>query len=290
MSDRDDYLAYAASAIDRVPKVSHGRLKEDDPILEEQIHVLVALLGGPVSDEELDGFLVVHGRLVDDFGRHRTDELADVFRTSTPEGRAVLRESLRYVNRWVGGYAGYETRYPVTAKPARPAFPLFQIVGVDQIAKTLYRVFDSGARIGETDAPLRELIMRSGHLPEVPEPSEPVLRAKPRFHWCSYTAWDSPAATREALQILPEWKSDCRVRASIAASSVSHSTFVAFNGDSDPNEGKLKFVGYFFEPKAQDHDAMEGGGLQLGVAGAPRVSLLEEWSEREGAWNAVWRG
>lgn len=289
VSDPGDYSAYVASAIARVPELTRGDPSEHDPILEEQLHALVALLGGPVSEEELEGFLIVSGRLVDDFGGHRTDELADVFRTSTPKGQDALRRSLRYINRWVGGYSGYETRFPVTIIPARPAFPLFKVIGVDQIAKTLYRVFDSHARIRETDEPVRDLIMKSGRLPGVPRQVRPVRRSKPRFHWCSYTAWDSPTATREALQILPEWNSDCSMRASIAASRVSHSTFVAFNGDADPDHGRLKFFGYFYEPKAQDHHALPGGGLQIGVAGAPRVSLLEEWSESKGDWSVIWR-
>jgi hypothetical protein len=59
--------------------------------------------------------------------------------------------------------------------------------------------------------------------------------------------------------------------------------------DSDPDHGALKFVGYFYEPKAQDHQALHGGGLQLGVAGAPRVFVLEKWSESRGDWSVVWR-
>jgi hypothetical protein len=79
------------------------------------------------------------------------------------------------------------------------------------------------------------------------------------------------------------------MRTSIAASHVSHSTFVAFSGDSDPDDGRLKFVGYFYEPKAQDHPSLQGGGLQIGVAGTPRVFALEEWSESKGDWNVLWR-
>jgi len=50
------------------------------------------------------------------------------------------------------------------------------------------------------------------------------------------------------------------------------------------------FVGYFYEPGAQDHHALPGGGLQIGVAGAPRVFVFEEWSESKGDWSVVWRG
>lgn len=263
--------------------------QEPDPITDDQVRVLFELLGGSVSDEELEGFLIVCSRLVDEFGGHRTDELADVFRTSTPQGRDVLRQSLRYMNHWVGGLAGYESRFPVTIVPAMPAFPLLKIVGVDRIAPTLFRVLDSHTAVRSSGEPVRQFIARTGRLPAVPRQVHPVRRSKPLFHWCAYSAWESPSATREALQILPEWKSDCSLRASIPASHVSRSTFLAFNGDSDPDNGRLKFVGYFYEPVAQDHEALPGGGLQLGVAGAPRVSVLEEWSERKHKWNIVWR-
>jgi hypothetical protein len=262
---------------------------EHDPITDEQVRVLVALLGGSVSDEELEGFLIVCSRLVDEFGGHRTHELADIFRTSTPEGRDVLRQSLRYMNRWVGGLAGYESRFPVTIVPARPAFPLFKIVGIDRIALTLFRVLDSRAAVRSTGEPVKQFIARTGRLPGVPRQVRPVRRSKPRFHWCSYTAWESPSATQEALQILTEWKSDCSLRVSIPASHVSRSSFLTFNGDTDLNNGPLKFVKYFYEPVAQDHEPLPGGGLQIGVAGAPRVSVLEEWSKRQHEWNIVWR-
>jgi hypothetical protein len=279
-------------------------LWEPDPITDEQVRVLFTLLGSPVLDEELEGFLIVCSRLVDEFGGHRTHELADIFRTSaTSEGRDVLRQSLRYMNRWVGGLAGYESRFPVTIIPARPAFPLFKIIGIDRIAQTLFRVLDSHTTVGNPGEPVKQFIARTGRLPGVPRQVRPVRRSKPWFHWCSDSARESPSATREALQILPEW-SDCSLRASIPAASVSRSTFLCFNGDRpilltsdedpDPNKKRkkprrLKFVKYFYEPVAQDHEPLSGGGLQIGVAGAPRVSVLEEWSERQHKWNIVWR-
>jgi len=274
-------------------------LWQPDPISDDQVRVLFELLGGSASDEEVEGFLIVCSRLVDDFGGHRTHELADIFRTSTPEGRDVLRQSLRYMNRWVGGLAGYESRFPVTINPSRPAFPLFKIVGIDRIAATLFRVLDSHATVGSSGEPLKQFIARTGRLPGVPRQVRPVRRSKPSFHWCSYSTWESPSATREALQIIPEWKSDCSLRASIPASHVSRSTFLAFNADTDPNKKSkkrekgekppLEFVKYFYEPVAQDHESLPGGGLQIGVAGAPRVSVLEEWSERQHKWNIIWR-
>jgi hypothetical protein len=264
--------------------------REPDPITDEQVGVLFALLGGSVSDEELEGFLIVCSRLVDEFGSHRTRELEDIFRTSTPEGRDVLRQSLRYMNHWVGGLAGYESRFPVTIKPAKPAFPLFKIVGIDRIVPTLFRVLDSRKPVPATGEPVRQFIARTGRLPGVPRQVRPVRRSKPKLHWCSYSVWESPSATQEALQVLPEW-SDCSLRASIPASHVSRSTFLAFNGDIDQNEDKakrLRFLQYFYEPVVQDHEPLSGGGLQVGVAGAPRVSILEEWSERQHRWNVVW--
>ena len=262
---------------------------QHDPISDDQVRVLSELLGGSVSDEELEGFLVICSRFVDEFGGHRTHELADVFRTSTPDGQDVLRQSLRYMNRWVGGLAGYESRFPVTIVPARPAFPQFKIVGIDRIAETLFRVLDSHATVRSTGEPVRQFIVQTGRLPAVPRQTRPVRRSKPWFHWCSYTAWESPSAARRKLQILPEWKSDCSLRASLPASHVSRSTFLAFNGDTDPTKGGLKFVKYFYAPVAQDHEALPGGGLQIGVAGAPRVSVLEQWSDRQHKWNIVWR-
>jgi hypothetical protein len=273
-------------------------LWEPDPITDEQVRVLFTLIGSPVLDEELEGFLIVCSRLVDEFGDHRTHELADIFRTSTnSEGRDVLRHSLRYMNRWVGGLAGYESRFPVTIKPARPAFPLFKIIGIDRIVPTLFRVLGSRTTVGNPGEPVKQFIARTGHLPGVPRQVRPVRRSKPRFHWCSYSAWESPSATQEELQILPKW-SDCSLRARIPASHVSRSAFLAFNGDTDPDNGPLKFVKYFYEPTAQDHESLPddelqkslpGGGLQIGVTGAPRVSVLEEWSERQHKWNVVWR-
>jgi len=262
--------------------------REPDPITDEQVRVLFALLGGCVSDEELEGFLIMCSRLVDEFGGHRTHELADIFRTSTPEGRDVLRQSLRHMNRWVGGLAGYESRFPVTVIPAKPAFPLFKIVGIDRIAPTLFRVLDSRTTVRNSGEPVKQFIARTGRLPGVPRQVRPVRRSKPRFHWCTYSAWESPSATRQALQILPEW-SDCSLRVSIPASHVSRSAFLAFNGDTDPDNGRLKFVKYFYEPVAQDHDSLPGGGLQIGVAGAPRISVMEEWSQQEFEWDIVWQ-
>lgn len=261
---------------------------EPDPIMDEQVAVLHEILGGPPEPDELEGFLIVCSRLVDEFGNHRTRELANVFRTSTPSGRDVLRESLRYMNRWMGGMAGYESRFPVTIVPPRPAFPLFKIVGIDRLHPQLYRVLDSRAAIDPGGLSVKAYIIRHGRLPAVPRQPLPARRSKPRWHWCSPDTWASPSATQDALQILPQW-SNCRLRASIPTRSIRRSAFLAFNGDRvDPGNQRLKFVKYFFEPIAQDHDELSGGGLQIGVVGSPRVTTLEEWSAKARKWKVVW--
>lgn len=121
----------------------------------------------------------------------------------------------------------------------------------------------------------------------VPVQTVPVLRSKPVYHWCSYEKWDSPEVSRNALQILPDWKNDCRLRASILTAEIEDSAFMAFNGDQDPSASKLKFYKYFFEPLAQDHPELTGGGSQIGLDGAPRVEALEEWDEAGGEWKSV---
>ena len=263
--------------------------KEPDPITDEQVGVLSELLSGAPSPDELEGFLIFCSRLVDEFGHHRTRELADVFRTTTPAGQAALRASLRDLRERVGGLDAYEADYPVTVIPPRPAFPLVRIIGIERIAPVVYRVLDSQAPVRGTRTTIQGFIARTGRLPAVPRQRRPVRRTKPRFHWCSYRAWPDPATTREALQILPEW-SDCALRATIPTAAIARSAFLAFNGDlQDPTNTRLKFVKYFLEPLAQDHGPLEGGGLQIGVAGAPRVALLEAWSDTAQEWRVVWR-
>ena len=97
--------------------------QDDDPITREQVNMLEKILGECVSEKALEGFLIVSSRFVDEFGGHRTDELARIFKTNSDVGRKVLSHSLEHVCRWNGGMKGYETRYPVTIIPPRPAFP-----------------------------------------------------------------------------------------------------------------------------------------------------------------------
>src|ERR1700728_2214474 len=156
-----------------MPGPDHDGKKEDrrirwpdpenpDPITDEQVEVLFSLLDGTVSKEELEGFLIICSRLVDEFGFHRTGELAEIFRTSTLAGQTVLRESLRYMNRWVGGTEGYATRFPVVSYPPRPAYPMFKIIGVHRIVPTLYRLIDSNAKVHDTGESVKQCVMRTG--------------------------------------------------------------------------------------------------------------------------------
>ncbi len=51
--------------------------QQPDPIIDEQVRVLFALLGGPVSDEELEGFLIICSRLVGVAGSPRVSVLEE---------------------------------------------------------------------------------------------------------------------------------------------------------------------------------------------------------------------
>jgi hypothetical protein len=274
--------------IQQMPDISKWD-RDDDPLTREQVVALYEILGGQISQDALEGFLVVSSRFVDEFGGHRTAELAKIFRTGSLDGQAVLRASLEYICRWVGGMTGYENRYPVTINPSRPAFPLFKIVGIDRLAPQLYRVLSSTATAVPTPEPVVAYVARTGRLPAVPRQRRPVRRSKPRFHWCSYEAWETPETTRVALQILPGW-SDCRLRATLPTRSLRRSSYVAFSGDrSDPEDNRLRFYKYFYEPLAQDHSSLSGGGTQIAVDGSPPVDALEQWDDGANCWISVWR-
>jgi hypothetical protein len=262
---------------------------EDDPITSDQVETLSLLLEGQLTEKALEGFLIVCSRLVDEFGNHRTDELSKIFKTQRLEGRRALVRSLEHVNDWVGGMDAYLRLYPVTVIPPNPAFPQLKIIGIETIATYLYRVMDSNAVAYGTSELTGAYIRRTGKLPLVPIQTVPVLRAKPVYHWCTYEKWDSPEITRDALQILPEWHNNCQLRATIRTSNVADSAFVAFNGDrEDPGNSDLRFYKYFFEPLAQDHPELAGGGPQIGLEGEPLVETLEQWDESAQAWTSVW--
>jgi hypothetical protein len=262
---------------------------DDDPITRDQVRVLYELLNGEVSEQALEGFLIVASRLVDEFGGHRTTELSTIFRTHTLKGQKVLHQSLEFVRQWVGGYERYCQRYPVSIIPPRPAFPLFKIIGVAALAPFVYRVLDSNALAYPSQESVKDYICRTGKLPAVPVQTRPVRRSKPRFHWCSYDSWGDPSSTREALQIRVEW-SDCRLRARLPTRTITRSAYVAFNGDrQDPQNKNLRFYKYFYEPLAQDHEPLSGGGPQIAVEGGPKVDLLEEWEEERSRWFISWK-
>jgi hypothetical protein len=262
---------------------------EDDPITRDQAETLVLMLEGLLTEKALEGFLIVCSRLVDEFGNHRTEELSKIFKTHKPEGRRALVRSLEYVNDWVGGMEAYLRLYPVTVIPPNPAFPQLKIIGIETIEPYLYRIMDSNALVHGTSESTKTYIQRTGNLPSVPIQTVPVLRSKPIYHWCSYEKWVSPDITRDALQILPEWHNNCQLRATISTANAADSAFVAFNGDrEDPSNSNLRFYKYFFEPLAQDHPALGGGGPQVGLDGEPLVETLEEWDEAAKVWTTVW--
>ncbi|WP_298619361.1 hypothetical protein [uncultured Zoogloea sp.] len=261
---------------------------EDDPLSREQYDVLEGLVGELLTEAAVEGFLIVCSRFVDEFGGHRTAELARIFHTDKLEGKQALIRSLEHMRDWVGGMVGYERDYPVEIIPARPAFPQFRIVGIETLAPCLYRVLDSTRTVsGENKEPFIDFIARTRSLPAVPKQRRPVRRTKPNFHWCSYDAWATPHATREALQILPTW-SDCRLRATVLTEDVRRSAYVAFNGDRhDPEDEKLRFYGYYYEPLAQEHPELPGGSVQIALEGGPRVHRLELFDEGAGVWREV---
>lgn len=263
---------------------------EDDPITTDQAETLMTMLGDQLTEKAFEGFVIICSRLVDEFGHHRTSELSNVFRTAKPEGQRALVRSLEHINEWVGGMEAYIRLYPVTIKPPNPAFPQLKIRGIETIEPFLYRVMDSNAMVPGTSELTKDYIRRTGRLTQVPVQIVPVLRSKPTYHWCTYDKWDNPETTSEALQILPEWHNNCRLRATILTSSVAESAFMAFNGDQyDPSDSELRFYKYFFEPLAQDHPVLAGGGIQIGLEGAPLVETLELWDDVSGEWNTVWQ-
>jgi hypothetical protein len=270
----------------------------NDPIAAAQVRTLAALLGDQWSKKTRYGFLVAAGRFVDEWGADRTEDLARMFETQTEAGRRALRRSLEELLDRVGSPLEYEQNYPVYINDpiygSVGAFPQLHVLGIETFRPTLYRVMDSKAVVFGTEEPITTFISREGKLPHMPVPADPVLRAKPTMYWCAYESYDSPSATQSALQILPEWHSDCKLRATLSAKGLDGLVFVAFNGDTayrDPKPGESKsmaFAGYCLELKAQDNPSLPGGGIQVGVVGSPQVLLLEEWNDSEDCWSTVW--
>jgi len=260
---------------------------EDDPITREQADILISMVGDRLTESALEGFLIVCSRFIDEFGNHRTSELTKIFKTHTVEGKQALVASLEHVNNWVGGMEAFERNYPVTINPSNPAFPLFKILEIELLTPILFRVLNSNGTLNSNES-LIDYIIRTGKLPAAPKQTEPVSRTKPQFHWCSYGKWESPELTRNALQIFPKW-SDCQLRATILTADLEEPCYVAFNGDEiDLENPELRFYKYFYELRAQDHPELEGGGLQIGVEGAPQVQLLELWNLKREQWEVIW--
>ena len=140
-----------------------------------------------------------------------------------------------------------------------------------------------------TNELVRDYIMREGKLPFLSPPAGLILRKKPRMHWCSYDRYETPGATSSALQILPSWNTDCKLRATLHTDRLEGSVFVAFNGDTEYEDKQSgEFAAYYVELKAQDHDDLPGGGVQVGVTGEPEVFTLEAWNDSECRWTTVW--
>ena len=163
------------------------------------------------------------------------------------------------------------------------------MLGIDKLVTSLYRVLDSQATLPATGEPVATFVARTGRLPPVPVQRRPARRTKPRFHWCSYEAFGNPKETQSGLQIRPEW-SDCRIRAVLSTQRLGAHAYLAFNGDRhDPDDPKLRFYNYFYEPLAEDHPELAGGGTQIGLDGSPIVEALEEWDRAGTRWICTWR-
>ena len=273
----------------------------DDPLTAAQVATLADLLQAEWTDKARDGFLVMSGRFIDETGWDRTSELEPLFHTHTPEGRRALRLSLETLFDAVGSLQRFENEYPVYINDpvhgSLGVFPQLPIVGISTIRPDLYRLFDSNLVVYKSaDGELvRRYIGRTGRLPPMPPPAGLILRQKPAMYWCSFGKYDSPAASRAALQILDEWNSDCRLRATLPTRGLDGHAYVAYSGVKEYPPGVTNlsknppaFAGYNVEVTVSDHPDLPGGGLQVGVVGAPVVSRLEEWRDDQNAWIEIW--
>ncbi|MFQ5544036.1 MAG: hypothetical protein ACE5FY_06760 [Nitrospiria bacterium] len=119
---------------------------------------------------------------------------------------------------------------------------MLKIMGIETLSKHLYRVLGSNSCVKASREPVENYILRTGELPYITPPTEPVLRKKPRMaHWCTYAKFSSPTDTH------------------------------------DPNNVDLHFYGYFIEPLAQDHSPLGSGEVQIMVFGKPKVVSFEKW-------------
>jgi hypothetical protein len=271
----------------------------NDPLTAEQMSTLAALLQGEWTEKARNGFLVISGRFIDETGTDRTDELRPVFHTDTPQGRLSLRLSLETLFDAVGSLEEFEADYPVyindPVNGSIGVFPQLPIIGIHTLQTNIYRLFDSKSVVYKNTELVRDYIARTGKLPVVPPPASLILRKKAHMYWCSFERYESPTASRAALQILEEWKSDLRMRATLPTAELERLAFVAYSGVleysrhlKDLSKNPPAFAGYNVELKVSDHPKLPGGGLQIGVVGEPPVTLLEEWRDDEDAWIEVW--
>jgi hypothetical protein len=271
----------------------------NDPFTAHQVSTLAALLQGEWTEKARDGFLVISGRFIDETSTDRTDELGPLFHTETSQGRLSLRLSLETLFNAVGSLEKFEADYPVYINDpvhgSLGAFPQLPIVGIHTLEPKIYRLFDSNAIVYGDKELVRDYIARTGKLPVMPPPASLILRKKAHMYWCSFERYESPAASRAALQILEKWNSDCKMRATLPTADLDGLAFVAYSGVSEypPHVKNLSknppaFAGYNVELKVSDHPELPGGGLQIGVVGEPPVTVLEEWRDDENAWTEVW--
>jgi hypothetical protein len=274
----------------------------NDPLTANQVAILERLLQGEWSEKARDGFLIVSGRFIDETGTDRTEELRRLFHTDFEEGRSSLRRSLEALFDAAGSLVQFEKNFPVFINDPEygslGVFPQLPILGISKLATNLYRVFDSRGLVykSATGELVRDYIVRTGMLPLMPIPSSPFLRKKPATYWCSFEKYTSPTASREALQILEKWSSDCKLRATLPTAGLEGLAFVSYSGVTDYpsylvnlSQNPPAFAGYNVEPVASDHPELPGGGLQIGVVGEPHVSTLEQWSDDRDEWSVIWQ-
>ncbi|HEY3569933.1 MAG TPA: hypothetical protein VGP73_18510 [Thermoanaerobaculia bacterium] len=271
----------------------------NDPLTAGQIATLASLLQEEWTEKARDGFLVISGRFIDETGMDRTEELGPLFHTDTPQGRLSLRLSLETLFDAVGSLQKFETDYPVYINDpvhgSLGVFPQLPIVGIRTLQPSIYRLFDSNAAVYKSTELVRDYIMRAGNLPLVEPPASLILRKKAYMYWCSPERYESPDVARAALQILDEWHSDLKMRATLPTAELEGLAFVAYSGVSEysPYVKNLSknppaFAGYNVELKVSDHPKLPGGGLQIGVVGEPPVTLLERWDDTTKVWIEVW--
>ncbi len=274
----------------------------NDPLTAGQIATLITLLQEEWSGKARDGFLVVSGRFIDETGTDRTEELKPLFHTARREGRLALRQSLEALFDAAGSLEQFEKDFPVYINDpvhgSLGVFPQLPILGITALETNVYRLFDSGLKVykSPTGELVRDHITRMGSLPPMPPPPGLILRHKPRMYWCSFELYESPTASRVALQILESWNSDCKLRATLPTAALEGTAFVSYSGVNEypPDVINLSknppaFAGYNVEVTASDHPELSGGGLQIGVVGEPPVTMLEEWQEHRKEWIVVWR-